>query len=105
MLRPVIAFESFGDFLAWTLHTLVTQLSKRDRIPFALENGIQNSLAADPGDIAQNVMDLDVHLAERLLHVHDVLGSHLQQTTAMTPQRPDGADFIRRTKTPSQQPD
>jgi hypothetical protein len=40
------------------------------------------------------VMDLDVHLAERLLHVHDVLGSHLQQTAAMTPQRPPAEPLL-----------
>jgi len=50
-------------------------------------------------------MDLDIHLAQCLLHVQGVLGGHLQQAAAVAPQCPQRADFLRRAEARSQQPD
>jgi len=87
--RPIAAFgNSDGDLqmLQWTSAGSGARLAlivlhtdaDREWVSFAGENGVQYRLAAEAGDVAQNMADLDIHLAGRLLHVQDVLGSHLQ---------------------------
>jgi len=41
--------------------------------------------AANLGDVVQHAMNLKIHLIERLLHMQDVLCSHLDQAAAMPP--------------------
>jgi hypothetical protein len=43
-------------------------------------------------DVVKNAMNLTVHLVQSLLHVQDVLGCHLNQAAAMSPEGPYGAD-------------
>jgi hypothetical protein len=43
-------------------------------------------------------MELQIHLAERFLHVHDMLRSHVNQALAMAPERTDHADLVGRSK-------
>jgi hypothetical protein len=45
-------------------------------------------------DIADDVMELEIHLIQRLLHVVDVSCGHLHQALSMPEQRPDGAEFL-----------
>src|ERR1700722_3565255 len=49
-------------------------------------------------------MNLKVHLVQGLLHVQDVLGGHLNQAAAMSPERSYGADESRWPKTGTKQP-
>jgi hypothetical protein len=58
------------------------------------EDGIENGLATGSGDFAEHMVELQVHLAERLLHVQNVLGGHLQQTAAVPPQGTKGTDRL-----------
>ena len=87
MLGSVVTFQSLRYFFAGTLHTTVAELCQLYRITLAGEDRIQNRLPAGSGNVAQYVMDLQVHLAERLLHMQDVLGGHLQQASPMSPKR------------------
>ena len=48
-------------------------------------------------------MDLQIHLVKRLLDVLRVLTRHLDQTFAVSPKRPDRADFCGWTETGAQQ--
>src|ERR1039458_7939641 len=48
-------------------------------------------------------MNLKVHLVEGLLHVQDVLGGHLNQAAAMSPERSYGADKSRWPETGTEQ--
>ena len=57
------------------------------------------------GDLRQHAVNLQVHLIERFLDVHNVLGGHLDQTAAVTPERADTADCTRRSETGSQKTD
>ena len=53
----------------------------------------------------EQVVDLQVHLIQRLLDMHDVLSRHLDQAAAMPPESPYSADHPRRTEARSQQTD
>jgi hypothetical protein len=48
-------------------------------------------------------MNLKVHLIQSLLHMQDVLGCHLNQAAAMSPERSYGADEPRWPKTGTEQ--
>src|ERR1017187_7983266 len=49
-------------------------------------------------------MNLKVHLVKGLLHVQDMLGGHLNQAAAMSPERSYGADESRWPETGTEQP-
>jgi hypothetical protein len=55
---------------------------------------IEDSQSAYPRYVAQDVVDLQIHLTRRLLHMQGVFRSHLQQTAAMPPQTAYDADDI-----------
>ena len=48
-------------------------------------------------------MNLEVHLVQRLLHVQHMLGRHLDQTAAVSPERANSANEARRTEAGTQQ--
>src|ERR1700719_1383214 len=93
MLGSVVTFQSLRYFFAGTLHTTVAELCQQYRITLTGEDRVQNRLPTGSGDVAQYVVDLQVHLAERLLHMQDVLGGHLQQTGSMPPKGTHRADL------------
>jgi hypothetical protein len=63
-------------------------------VPLPGQDRIEDSESAYPRYVAQYVVDLQIHLTQRLLHMQGVFGSHLQQTAAMPPQTAYGADSI-----------
>src|SRR5260370_31015787 len=50
------------------------------------------ALATGSGDVAEQVVELQVHLTERFLHVQNVLRSHLQKAATVPPQGTNGTD-------------
>src|SRR5260370_41372443 len=50
------------------------------------------ALATGSGDVAEQMVELQVHLTERCLHVQNVLRSHLQQAATVPPQGTNGTD-------------
>ena len=40
----------------------MTQLGQLLRVPFARQNGLENRHPSDPRDVADHVLELDVHL-------------------------------------------
>jgi hypothetical protein len=91
---PVVSDQSLCHLVARALHSTMTELRQCDGIALAREDGIENSLATGSGDVAEHMMELQVHLPERLLHVQDVLGCRLQQAATVPPQGANGADRI-----------
>ena len=94
MFWPVVSNESLRHLVARAFHPSMTELRQFDGIAFAREDGIENGLATDSGDVAKHMVELEVHLAERLLHVQNVLGGHLQQAATMPPQGTKGTDRL-----------
>src|SRR6266404_4054388 len=104
MLRPVVSNKGLSHLVPRALHPTMTELRQFDRIALARKDGIENRLATGSGDVAEHMMELQVHLTERLLHVQNVLGCHLEQAAAVPPQGTNGTDRIRWTEACPQQP-
>jgi hypothetical protein len=64
VLGSVMTLQSFGYFFARALHTTVAELRHQYRIPLTGQDRIQNRLPTGAGEVAQYVVDLQVHLAE-----------------------------------------
>src|ERR1700722_17068249 len=104
MLWTVIAFERFRDRVLAVLHTTMAESSQGQRISFACKDLIQDLETDHSSDVVQDAMNLKVHGVQGLLHVQDVLGGHLNQVAAMSPERSYGADESRWPETGTEQP-
>jgi hypothetical protein len=105
MLRSVVSHEGLRHLVPRAFHPTMTELGQFDGIALAPEDGIENGLATGSGDVAEHVVELQVHPAERLLHVQNVLGGHLQQAATVPPQGTEGADRLGWPEACPQQPD
>src|SRR5271170_2390699 len=103
MLWAVIAFERFRDGVLAVLHPTMAEPRQGQGISFARKDRIQDLEATDSCDVVKNAVNLKVHLIQSLLHVQDVLGCHLNQAAAMSPERSYGADEPRWPKTGTEQ--
>jgi hypothetical protein len=81
----VIPFEGFSDPFAGTSDRAMAKSCEFSRISFAGQNGIQYSHSAQAGDVAQDVVQLQIHLAEGLLHMYGVFSRHLNKALPMSP--------------------
>ena len=84
MLGPVVAGERLTNRLVGFLATAVTVLGKNVRIVYPLDDRADDAHPGEPGDVAYDVVQLDVHLHERLLHVLDVRRPVVDQAFAVT---------------------
>lgn len=57
------------------------------------------------GQIADDVVNLQVHLVQGLLHVLEMKSGHLNEVVTMAPQRTHSADLIVRTEGAAQESD
>ena len=90
MLLPVVADQGLADRLVGGLAALVAQGRKHARVALAGHDGADDAHAGGAGDVRHDVVQLKVHLHERLLHVLDVRGRIVQQPLALAqvvPQR------------------
>jgi hypothetical protein len=53
--------------------------SQHLRVSFPGDNGPQDEQPGQAGDVRQDVMELEVHLLQGLLHMQDMRGSMLDQ--------------------------
>jgi len=65
------------------------------RVALTRQHSLDNRYSRRPGNIADDVMQLDVHLIERFLHVLNVDRCHLHETLAMSPKGPESTDGLR----------
>src|SRR5271165_455092 len=103
MLRPVVSNQSLRHLVSRAFHPTMTEGRQFDGIALAREDGIEYGLATGSSDVAEHMVELQVHLAERLLHVQNVLGCHLQQAAGVPPQGTKGTDRLGRPETCPQQ--
>ena len=78
---PVSAF-AIVSALAW--HRVIAQACQHLRVTLAGEDGADDAQAGGAGDVGDDVMELNVHLGQRLLHMLDVRGRVLKKTLALT---------------------
>ena len=78
---PVSAFAiSLGTGLA----PGIAQACQHLGVTLAGEDGADDAQAGGAGDVGNDVMELNVHLGQRLLHMLDVRGRVLKKTLALT---------------------
>jgi hypothetical protein len=71
VLVSVVAGQCLADGLDRRLAPHVAELGERRRRPLSFKDRADDLHAGDAGDVADDVMKLQVHLHERLLHVLD----------------------------------
>jgi hypothetical protein len=81
----------------------VAQLSQFGGIALTRHNGIQDGQPRDARDVADHMMDLQIHLGEGFVHVLDVLGRHLHQLLSMAHNGAHGAHWVLRPESGAQQ--
>ena len=91
-----IALEGAGDQIAGSFDAMVFEGGQLLGIALAGEDGIEDGQAGDAGQVADDVMDLDIHLGEGFLEVLDVGGGVADQGGAMAQEGADGADVFGR---------
>jgi hypothetical protein len=67
ILLPV-AFQSLCDLLLASLHSAIPIPRHFPGVAFPIQNRLQDGLPGHPGDVADHVGQLDIHLRQRLLH-------------------------------------
>jgi len=71
-------------------------------VALARQNGLQDRYPGHAGDIADHVVELQVHLIQSLLHVLHVTRRHLHQAVAVTEDRSHCAHRLFRPERPAQ---
>jgi hypothetical protein len=82
-LAPVSS-QGFRDFRFALLATIVAQAGERLGIALSGDNCIENLQAGVAGDVGDGVVQLHVHLVERLLHPQQMLAGGAHQAIAVT---------------------
>src|SRR6478736_6313481 len=96
MLPPVVSHEAFCDGLVAGANSRITELGQRVYVSIAVEDRIKNRQSCRSGDIADDMVKLQVHLIERFLHVLDMTGCQIDQACPMSQQRPESTNALRR---------
>lgn len=69
-----------------------------DRIALTAKNGLYNPHTCQPGNIANHMRELKIHLLQRLLHVLNVVGGIRHQHRSLAQIASQDADLIDRAK-------
>jgi hypothetical protein len=72
VFTTIVAFKCLCDRLMAAPDSAITEPGKHQRVTLAGKYGIEYSLTTLPGDVAEDSMDLQVHLVECLLHMQDI---------------------------------
>ncbi len=90
MFGPPVTVQTFGDDLAAGLEAMVFQGRQLLGIAFAGEEGRQDGLAGDAGQVADDVVELEVHLGEGLVQMAHAAAGPAHQGIAMPQDRAHG---------------
>jgi hypothetical protein len=92
------AFEAAGDVCARGVNARVAEGGEGRGIALAVEDGAHDGLPGAPGEVADHIGELDVHLRERPLHPLDTGGERADVIAALAPVGAGDADVGRRMK-------
>lgn len=104
MLCPPGTGERLRDFFDALFAVWVAIGSQSLGIALPSNDGANDRLPGDAGDIAEGLRELHVHLQQGLLHVQDVRGAMLDELGAMPQQGAEGNEFCFGAKGACQQP-
>lgn len=72
----------------------VSILSEHVGVALTCEDGVEDGESRDPGNVADDVMEMEIHLVEGFLHALDVGRGHLNQAVAMPKKGTQDAGLI-----------
>lgn len=84
VLGAVAPGKRLRDRLSTGVATVMAQARQRLRVALSGKDRANDAQASRTGDIGDDVVELKIHLGQRLLHMLDVRGRVLQQTFALT---------------------
>jgi hypothetical protein len=84
MLWAPVAVEAFGEDIARGFDAVVLEGGEGLGVAFTIEDGGEDGLAGDPGEVADDMVELNVHLCERFLEVVDAAACSANEGVAMT---------------------
>lgn len=104
MFRPPVAPQRrFHFFHRAAFNPRIAQLHQLLRVSFPSQDGVHDPQPRVAIQIAHHMMQQNVHLLQRLLHVLDLFGSRVDQIAAMAHIAADLADAILRAERPVEQ--
>ena len=87
VLCAPVALQRLDQGLAAGFDPPVGQSGQPRRVPLPLQDGVGNGQTGHPGQIRDGMVEMDVHLAVRLLHVQHAARRILDQGVAMAQHR------------------
>jgi hypothetical protein len=72
VLRPVVPHQGLGDGLRRGLDAVVPVAGEHRRVPLPREDRVEDGQTRDAGNVAEHMVQLEVHLGESLLQVRSV---------------------------------
>ena len=103
MFGPPRPLQRKGDLVLAVTTSRIAQLGQFDGVAFARQDGGDDQHSGHPGDVADDLRQLDVHLLQGLLHVLDVAGGVAHQHLPLPPVGTQGQHRIRRPKRRTQE--
>jgi hypothetical protein len=104
VLFPVVADQGLANRLDRGVAPAVPIRGQGVRVALARHECPDDAHPGRPGDVRDDVVDLQVHLGQRLLHVLDVRGRVIQQALALPQVRPQLGDLALRPEAAPEQP-
>jgi hypothetical protein len=105
MLFPPVAVQRLYDRFNGSLDARVAKFGQRRGVALAGEYRVENGKARRARYVADHVVNLQIHLRERLMKMLDMLRSHLHQWLPVPQDRTHGTDLIFRPEGGAQQSD
>src|ERR1700691_4181164 len=84
MLGSVAAGERLRNFLSAGVATVMAQARQHLGVSLAGNNRADDPQAGRASDVGDDVVELEIHLCQRLLHMLDMRGRVLKQTLTLT---------------------
>jgi len=104
MFRPVIPLQRFGNGVRTGCDAIVAILRSGTRVARSRDDRAENAHPRHACHITNNVVQVQIHLIQRLLHVLNMFDRHPDQIVSMAEETAELADVLRRTKRRRQQP-
>src|SRR4029450_9987763 len=103
MLGAVIAHQTLGYCLAAGFDARIAQAGELGGFAFPPQNGLDNGQPAEPGNVANDIMQLKVHLGEGFLHEQHLARGALELVVAVAQDTANRTNGLRRPERSSQQ--
>jgi hypothetical protein len=105
MFGEPVAVETARDDISGSFDVWVFEGGQGEGIALAGEDGLKDGLAGDAGEIADDVVELNIHLGERLVEEADLIGGTTEEPVAMAQDGADGTNDFGRAKAAAQEAD